>query len=127
LTSEDFEQGMKTRREVLGDAHVDRSLANQEGIDHQFQQFITEVAWGKLWSNDRLDRESRSLITIAILAALGRSEELELHMRASRAIGVTPEQLAETLQHVAIYAGLPAANSGFRTAKKVLETESRNE
>ncbi len=115
-----YEQGMRVRREVLGDAHVDRAQANQTAFDAAFQRFITESAWGSVWSRPDLDRPTRSLITIAILAALGRSEELGLHLRASRNTGATPEQIAEALLHVAIYAGVPAANSAMALAKGIL-------
>jgi 4-carboxymuconolactone decarboxylase len=115
-----YEQGMRVRREVLGDAHVDRAQANQTAFDAAFQHFITEAAWGSVWSRPDLDRPTRSLITIAILAALGRSEELGLHLRASRNTGATPEQIAEALLHVAIYAGVPAANSAMALAKGIL-------
>ena len=116
-----FEQGMRVRREVLGDEHVERARAGQTDFDAGFQRFITEVAWGTLWAGPMLDRRTRSLLTIAILAALGRHEELALHLRASRTIGVAPEEIAEALMHVAVYAGVPAANSAFALAKKVLE------
>jgi 4-carboxymuconolactone decarboxylase len=110
---------MQTRREVLGDAHVDRSLANATALDADFQRWITEFAWGA-WSRPGLDRRTRSLITIAILAALGKEEELGLHIRASRNTGVTDEELREALFHVAVYAGVPSAIAAFRVAKRVL-------
>src|ERR671938_1090236 len=116
-----FERGMRVRREVLGDDHVERALARQTGFDAGFQRFITEVAWGTLWAGPTLDRRTRSLLTIALLAVLGRHEELALHLRASRTIGVAPEEIAEALMHVAVYAGVPAANSAFALAKRVLE------
>ena len=116
-----FERGMRVRREVLGDEHVERAQARQTDFDAGFQRFITEVAWGTLWVGPTLDRRTRSLLTIAILAALGRPEELTLHLRASRTIGVAPEEIAEALMHVAVYAGVPAANSAFALARKVLE------
>jgi 4-carboxymuconolactone decarboxylase len=116
-----FERGMRVRREVLGDEYVERTQAHQTDFDAVFQRFITEVAWGTLWARPTLDRRTRSLLTIAILAALGRHEELTLHLRASRTIGVVPEEIAEALMHVAVYAGVPAANSAFALAKRVLE------
>ena len=116
-----FERGMRVRREVLGDDHVERALARQTDFDASFQRFITEVAWGTLWARPTLDRRTRSLLTIAILAALGRHEELALHLRASRTIGVAQDEIAEALMHVAVYAGVPAANSAFALARKVLE------
>lgn len=112
--------GMRVRREVLGDAHVDRAEAAKTAFDAPFQQFITETAWGTLWASDALDRPTRSLITIAILAALGRHEELSLHLRASANTGATPEQIREALMHVAVYAGVPAANSAIALAKPIL-------
>jgi 4-carboxymuconolactone decarboxylase len=115
-----YEKGMRVRREVLGDAHVDRAEARKTEFDAPFQQFITEVAWGTLWTREGLDRPSRSLITIAILAALGRHEELALHLRASKNTGATPEQIREALLHVAVYAGVPAANSAVALAREIL-------
>jgi 4-carboxymuconolactone decarboxylase len=115
-----YDQGMRVRREVLGDAHVDRAEAQKTAFDAPFQELITELAWGKLWARPDLDRSTRSLLTIAILAALGRHEELALHLRASRNTGATPEQVREALMHVAVYAGVPAANSAIALAKKEL-------
>ena len=115
-----YDLGMRVRREVLGDAHVDRAAAGATAFDADFQRLITETAWGSVWARPGLDRPTRSLITIAMLAVLGRGEELALHLRASRNTGATPEQIAETLLHVAIYAGIPAANSAIALAKQVL-------
>lgn len=115
-----YDAGMRVRREVLGDAHVDRALARQTSFDASFQQFITETAWGSLWARPDLDRRTRSLITIAILAALGRTEELTLHLRATANTGATPAEVAEALMHVAVYGGVPAANSAFAIAKATL-------
>ena len=114
------ETGMRVRREVLGDAHVDRAAAAATPFDAPFQRFITETAWGTLWASDALDRPTRSLLTIALLAALGRREELALHLRASRNTGATPEEVREALLHVAVYAGVPAANAAFALAKSIL-------
>ncbi|HUI73198.1 MAG TPA: 4-carboxymuconolactone decarboxylase [Spirochaetia bacterium] len=114
-----FDRGMKVRREVLGNDHVDRATASATDFDADFQRFITETAWGSVWSRPDLDRRTRSLVTIAILAALGR-EELALHLRASQNIGVDPREISETLLHVAAYAGIPAANAAFAIAKKEL-------
>ena len=119
MTDERYDEGMKVRREVLGDEHVDRSLANQTGFDADFQRYITEFAWGSVWTRDGLDRQTRHMLTIAILAALGREHELALHLRSTRNTGVTPAQVAEVLHQVAVYAGVPAANSAFAVAKKV--------
>jgi 4-carboxymuconolactone decarboxylase len=115
-----YEQGRRVRREVLGDAHVDRAEARTTPFDAPFQRFITETAWGSLWARPDLDRRTRSLLTIAILAALGRHEELGLHLRASANTGATPEEIAEALLHVAVYAGVPAANSAVALAKSIL-------
>jgi 4-carboxymuconolactone decarboxylase len=114
-----MEEGMRVRREVLGDAHVDRSLANATDLDRDFQRFITEYAWGGVWARPGLDRKTRHLITLAILAALGR-EELAFHVRATRNTGVTTDELREAFMHVAIYAGVPAAVSAFAVAKREL-------
>lgn len=120
MTETPFEVGMKVRKEVLGSEHVERALARATEFDADFQRFITETAWGSVWSRPGLDRRTRSLVTIAILAALGR-EELALHLRASQNIGVDPREISEVLLHVAIYAGVPAANTAFSTARKVLD------
>ena len=115
-----YEFGMRVRREVLGDAHVDQAQARQTSLDADFQRLITEMAWGTLWARPNLDRRTRSLITIAILAALGRADELALHIRATENTGATASEIAETLLHVAIYAGVPAANRAFAIAKATL-------
>ena len=114
------ETGTRVRREVLGDAHVDRATAAATPFDAPFQRFITETAWGTLWAGEGIDRRTRSLVTIAILAALGRHEELALHLRASANTGATPEEIREALLHVAVYAGVPAANAAFALAKSIL-------
>lgn len=114
-----YEEGMRVRREVLGDEHVERARARQTEFDAPFQQFITEVAWGMLWTRPDLDRRTRSLITIALLAALGRTEELRLHLNASRNTGASAEEVREALLHVAVYAGVPAANTAIAIAKEV--------
>ena len=118
MEEERYKRGMKVRREVLGDKYVEQAQARITELDAEFQQLITETAWGFLWSRPDLDRRTRSLVTIAILAALGR-EELALHFQASRNIGVDPHEISEVLLHVALYAGIPAANSAFATAKNV--------
>ena len=114
------EAGMRVRREVLGDAHVDRATAAATPFDAPFQRFITETAWGTLWASDGIDRRTRSLVTISILAALGRHEELALHLRATRNTGATPDEVREALMHVAVYAGVPAANAAVALAKGIL-------
>ena len=120
MTSNHFEQGMKTRRAVLGNAHVDRAEAKKTAFDADFQHFITEVAWGTVWQGETLDIPTRHLITIAILAALGREHELELHIRATQNTGVTADQLQDLFMQVAIYAGVPAANTAIAIAKRIL-------
>ncbi len=120
MSDDRYNEGMRVRRQVLGDAHVERAEANKTEFDAPFQRFIAETAWGTLWAGDALDRPTRSLITIAILAALGRHEELGLHLRATANTGATPEQVREALMHVAVYAGVPAANSAIALAKAVL-------
>src|SRR5262245_8645991 len=100
---------MRVRREVLGDAHVTRTTAAQTAFDTPFQQLITDVVWGRLWAGPELDRRTRSLVTIGILAALGRGEELALHLEASQRTGVATNEIREALLHVAVYAGVPAA------------------
>ena len=114
-----FDEGLRVRKEVLGDEHVERALGRATDLDADFQRFITEMAWGSVWARPGLDRRTRSLVTIAILAALGR-EELALHLRASRNVGVEPGEIAEALLHVAVYAGVPAANTAFAVAKAEL-------
>jgi 4-carboxymuconolactone decarboxylase len=117
------ETGMAVRREVLGDTHVDRAVANTSELDADFQRWITENVWGELWTRPVLDRRDRSLVTIAILAADGH-DELELHLRAARNTGATPEEIAEVLLHVAVYAGAPAANHGFKMMKAIFEEDA---
>ena len=114
-----FEQGMKVRREVLGDSHVDRAEADKTPFDTDFQQFITETAWGSVWTRSGLNRRTRHLVTLAMLAALNREHELAIHIRATRNTGVTQEELKEVFMQVAIYAGVPAANTAFSVAKSV--------
>lgn len=116
------ETGMAIRRQVLGDAHVDRAIANTSALDEDFQRWITDNVWGDLWARPGLERRERSLITIAILGALNH-EELRLHLEAARRTGVTTEEIAEALLHVAVYAGVPAANRAFRVAKTIYEEE----
>ncbi len=120
---------MKARREVLGNEHVDRATEAITDLDRDFQAWITEMAWGSVWSRPGLDRRTRSLVTIAILAALGR-DEVELHLRAARNTGASMEDIAEVLMHVGIYAGVPAAHAAFGVAKRIeqeLEAEGSDE
>lgn len=114
-----FEEGMRIRREVLGDDHVDRAEANKTAMDADFQRFIAETAWGAIWARPGLDRKTRHLITIAMMAALGKEHELAMHIRATPNTGVTPDEVKEVLMQVAIYAGVPAANTAMAIAKNV--------
>jgi 3-oxoadipate enol-lactonase/4-carboxymuconolactone decarboxylase len=118
---EGYEPGMSVRRSVLGAAHVERATRNASDFDRPFQEFITKYAWGGLWTRSALDRRTRSLVTLAMLSALGRENEFRLHVRATQNTGVTQDELREVLFHTAIYAGVPAANAAFGEAKKVLQ------
>jgi len=115
-----FAQGMATRRAVLGDAHVDAATARKTAFDDDFQTFITEGAWGSVWSRPGLTKRERSMITLALLAALGHDEEVAMHVRATANTGATPDDIKEALLHVAVYAGVPAANRAFRIAREEL-------
>lgn len=114
-----YEPGLALRKQVLGEAHVARALANATDFDRDFQRFITQYAWGGIWTRPGLDPRTRSLLTLAITAALGREEEFKLHLRATSNTGASRGDVAEALMHTAIYAGVPAANAGFRMAKEV--------
>lgn len=116
------EEGMKMRRQVLGDDHVDRAMEATTDLDRDFQSWITENVWGDLWTRPGLDPADRSMVTIAILGALNH-EELELHLRAARNTGLTVDQIEEVLLHVGVYAGVPAANRAFKVAKSIYEEE----
>ncbi|MGG7517702.1 4-carboxymuconolactone decarboxylase [Allorhizobium undicola] len=118
--SEIFTTGMATRRSVLGNAHVDRAEANKSEFDAPFQTLITEAAWGRVWSGTQWTKRERSMVTIALLAALGQDEEVAMHVRATAHTGATAEDIREALMHVAIYAGVPAANHAFKIAKATL-------
>ena len=120
VETDGYREGLRVRREVLGDAHVDRATA-AAGIDADFQRWITEAAWGGLWTRDgELDRRTRSCVTVAVLTALRAEGELALHLRAARRNGVTGEELAEVIMHTAAYAGIPAANSAMALLKGIL-------
>jgi 4-carboxymuconolactone decarboxylase len=118
LADERHAAGMAVRRAVLGDAHVDRAGAATTALDADFQRLITEGAWGSVWARPGLDRRTRSLLVIALMAALGHEEELAMHVRATRNTGATPDEIREALLMVAVYAGVPAANTAFRVAKQ---------
>jgi 4-carboxymuconolactone decarboxylase len=113
-------QGMAVRREVLGDAHVDRAVAATAPFTADFQDFITRYAWGEVWSRPGLSRAERSMITLTALMALRQDEELAMHLRAALRNGLTPGQISEVLLHTAVYAGVPAANRAFAIASRVL-------
>ncbi len=120
MTSETYDKGMAARRSVLGDEYVDNSMRNADALTLPFQQLATEYCWGTVWANDDLPRKTRSLINIGMLVALNRSVELEIHMRAARRNGCTLEEIRAVLMQCAIYVGVPAANDGFKIARKVL-------
>ena len=116
-----YDRGMAVRRAVLGDAHVDRSLERATGFDTDFQEFITKTAWGQIWTRPGMDIRTRSMLTIGMLAALGKDGELKLHIRATRNTGVTRDEVKEILMQAGIYAGVPAANRAIKIAKHVFE------
>ena len=119
--SERYRQGVATRRAVLGAAHVDRAEAAKTAFDSPFQELITEGAWGHVWSRPQWTKRERSIVTIALLAALGHHAEVAMHVRATARTGATREDICEALLHVAIYAGVPAANSAIATVKQVFD------
>jgi len=116
-----LDEGMAVRRKVLGDEHVDRAAAAATPFTRDFQEFITRYAWGGIWTRPGLDHRTRSCVTVAILTALGRHEELPMHVRAALRNGVTREELKEVLLHTGVYAGVPAANTAFAVANRTLE------
>jgi 4-carboxymuconolactone decarboxylase len=119
--SDRFEAGMAVRRSVLGDAHVDRAEAAKTPFDEDFQRFITEGAWGSVWTRPGFTRRERSLVTIALLAALGHDEEVAMHVRATANTGASEDDLKEVLLHVAVYAGVPAANRAIKIVKRTFQ------
>lgn len=116
--SESYETGMRVRRAVLGDAHVDRAEANKVDFDAPFQKLITEGAWGTLWADDTISQRERSMLTLALLAATGNFEEIPMHIRASRNTGAEPRDVLQAFMHVAVYAGVPKANHAIKLAKQ---------
>jgi 4-carboxymuconolactone decarboxylase len=118
-------KGMKVRRAVLGDTHVERALANENSFNSPFQDLITRYAWGEIWTRPGLPRKIRSLITIAMMVAMNRTEELRLHLRAAANNGVTRKEIQEVLLQTAIYCGVPAANTAFHIAEEVLGKSNR--
>ena len=125
--SERLKKGMKVRREVLGDAHVDRAEASKTDFDLPFQTLITEGAWGTVWASDAITRRERSMLTLALLAATGNFEEITMHIRATVRTGASKQDVIEVFQHVAIYAGVPCANHAIKLAKQTFaEIEGPN-
>jgi len=120
MTTSDYEAGMRVRREVLGDAHVDRATEGATDVTREFQELITRYAWGAVWTRDGLDRRSRSMITLTALVAGRHFDELEFHLRAALRNGLTRQEIVEVLIQSAVYCGVPAANSAFAVAKRVL-------
>lgn len=120
MTEDSYEAGMRVRREVLGDAHVDRAVRNTTDFTAPFQDYITRTAWGSVWTREGLDRRTRSCITLATLTALGWHDELAMHVRAAVHNGLTADEIAEVLLHTGVYAGVPAANSAFAIATATL-------
>jgi 4-carboxymuconolactone decarboxylase len=126
MDNELYKKGMTTRRSVLGDSHVDKAEANKTDFDADFQEYITRNAWGDVWNRPGLTKRERSLIVIALMAALGHDEELAMHIRATKSTGASKEDVKEVLLQTAVYAGVPAANSAFKIAKQVYaEYESK--
>jgi 4-carboxymuconolactone decarboxylase len=115
-----LDQGMAVRREVLGDAHVDRAEAAKTPFDQPFQSMITEGAWGTLWADDTITRRERSMLTLALLAATGNFEEIPMHVRACKSTGASPDDILQAFMHVAVYAGVPKANNAIKLAKTTL-------
>lgn len=122
-----YDQGMKTRRAVLGDAHVDRAEAAKTDLDAAFQALITEGAWGTVWASDAISQRERSMLTLALLAALGNIDEIPMHIRATARTGATKQDVMEAFQHVAIYAGVPRANRAIQIAKETYAEMEQND
>ena len=127
MSEDRFDEGMALRKSVLGAEHVERAEAGKTEFDADYQRYITENAWGTIWTRPGLDKKTRHMLTIAMLAALGKNDELAMHVRATRNTGVTPEELREVLLHVSVYAGVPAANSAFAIAKRVYKESEEGE
>jgi 4-carboxymuconolactone decarboxylase len=121
MSDDAYQRGMKIRREVLGDEHVVRAVERTTDETRDFQDFITRYAWGEIWARPGLDRRTRSCITLTALVALGRFDELAMHIRGARRNGVSDEEIAEVLLHTAVYCGVPAANSAFAVFRRVLD------
>ncbi|MPL80500.1 hypothetical protein SDC9_26401 [bioreactor metagenome] len=130
MTDARYERGMKTRREVLGDAHVDRAEAAKTGFDAPFQELIAVSAWGTVWASDGISRRERSMLTLALLAATGNFEEIPMHIRATARTGASQRDVIEAFQHVAIYAGVPRANHALKLARQTyaaMEEEAKRD
>jgi 4-carboxymuconolactone decarboxylase len=123
MSDDAHDRGMKVRREVLGDEHVDRSIERATAYTQDFQDFITRYAWGEIWSRPGLDRRTRSCVTLTALVALGRFDELALHIRGARRNGLTLDEISEVLLQTAVYCGVPAANSAFHVFERVLDED----
>jgi 4-carboxymuconolactone decarboxylase len=121
MTDDAYERGMRIRREVLGDEHVDAAMARMTAFTADFQDLITRYAWGEIWTRPSLDRRTRSCMTLVALVALGRFEELAMHVRAALRNGLSEDEIKEVLLHTAVYCGVPAANSAFAVAQQVLD------
>jgi 4-carboxymuconolactone decarboxylase len=119
-----YDAGMEVRREVLGDDHVDRAIQRTTEFTAPFQEFITRYAWGSVWTREQLDRRTRSAVTLSVLTALGRENEIEMHVRGALRNGLSPTEIGEVLLHTSIYAGVPAANAAFAIAQRVIDSET---
>jgi 4-carboxymuconolactone decarboxylase len=126
VTGDAHERGMKVRREVLGDAHVDEAVARTTDFTADFQDLITRYAWGEIWTRPGLDRRTRSAITLTALIAVGRMDELAMHVRAARRNGLSEDEIKEVLLQTAVYCGVPAANTAFAVAARVLDEEEES-
>jgi 4-carboxymuconolactone decarboxylase len=124
MSDDGYDAGMAVRREVLGDDHVDRATERATPFTAPWQEFITRYAWGGVWTRDGLDRRTRSVITLSVLTALGRENEIAMHVRAALGNGLTPQEIGELLIHTAVYAGVPASNAAFAIAQRVIEEET---
>lgn len=120
MNEDAYERGMRVRREVLGEAYVDQAIEETTELTAPFQEFITRFAWGSVWAREGLDRRTRSALTLALLAALGRDNELAQHVRAARTNGLSEAEIGEVLLHTAVYAGVPAARTALAIAQRVL-------
>jgi 4-carboxymuconolactone decarboxylase len=127
MTDDRYQNGLRIRREVLGDEHVDRAIAATTPFNAPFQEFITRAAWGEIWSRPGLDRRTRSCITLAVLTALRAEGEIALHVRAAIRNGLTPDEISEVLLHTAAYSGVPAANAAFAIAERTLTGEDADD